>query len=159
MAQIEQVVKQIQSEFRLDGNGQAFVSIRGAARLADIDPTGLSKSLVSGVDENKRPLAAFLISEGFKGVDLKAWSESGIPDIALALILEYYAYEAQERYRTPQAKLCCRAFNSIGIRSWIHKNLKWEKADNTLALPVQTAIAEAEIIAGWLEQNLGIDRK
>lgn len=53
MAQIEQVVKQIQSEFRLDGNGQAFVSIRGAARLADIDPTGLSKNLVSGVDSRQ----------------------------------------------------------------------------------------------------------
>lgn len=33
-----------------------------------------------------------------------------------------------------------------------------EHQEKPLALPVQTAIAEAEIIAGWLEQNLGIDK-
>jgi hypothetical protein len=125
MSQIEQVVKQIQSEFRVNPNGQVFTSIRGAARLADIDESSIRTALHSAGQKPSR-LAEFLIQEGFEGAELISWVTTGIPDIALALILEYYAHECQERYRSEQAKLCCRAFNSIGIRDWVKKSIGWE---------------------------------
>lgn len=145
MTQIEKVISQIQSEFRLNNEGKAFVSIRGAARLADVDATGLSRSLTSGVDQSQRPLAAFLIEQGFEGVDLIEWANTGIPDTALALILSYYAHEAQERYRTQQAKLCCYAFQAIGIRSWIQQQLQLAKQETANS---SISIAETILMIG-----------
>lgn len=135
MTQIEQVVKQIKSEFRLDNEGKAFVSIRGAARLADISPSGLSDSLKSGVQQKGTKLAEYLTVRGFDSVQQNQWAETGIPDLALAAILSYYAHEAQERYRTQQAKLCCYAFESIGIRSWVQDALGWEKPQSKAIAP------------------------
>lgn len=125
MSQIEQIVKQIQAEFRIDEAGQAFVTIRGAARLADIDESSIRVALHSA-GQKPSQLAKFLIKEGFEAAEQTSWTANGIPDTALALILEYYAYETQERYRSQQAKLCCRAFNSIGIRAWVHQSIGWE---------------------------------
>lgn len=157
MTQIEQVVKQIQSEFRIDGEGKVSVSIRGAARLTDIDATGLSRSLASGVDQKVRPLAVFLLGQGIEAVDLVSWADLGIPDTALALILEYYAYETQPRYRSQQAKLCCRAFNSIGIRTWIKDCLKWESQQKTRAELPQATPEERLAMATNALNKLGIE--
>jgi hypothetical protein len=137
MSQIEQIVKQIQSEFRLDTDGKAFVSIRGAARLAKISQGGLSDSLKSGVQQKPTQLAEYLDGRGFDYVQQASWSDNGIPDLALAGILSYYAYEAQPRYRTEQAKLCCYAFEAIGIRSWVQNCFDWKKSE-IKALPALT---------------------
>jgi hypothetical protein len=131
MSNLTVFLKQLQDEFRVDTTGKVFTSIRGAARLADVDDGGISKSLKSATDEKPRPLALFLVQEGFKPADLLEWGEVGIPDIGLGLILEYYGYECQERYRTELAKQCCRAFRSVGIRAWIQKELDWEKPKST----------------------------
>lgn len=53
-------------------------------------------------------MAEFLIGQGTEGAEQVEWVTNGIPDTALALILEYYGCETQERYKTQQAKLCCR---------------------------------------------------
>lgn len=127
MAQIEQVVQSIEKEFRFNENGQAFVSIRGAARLAGVDPTGIRKSFLSAGDENPRPLAEFLVAQGFYPGDLESFSETGIPDTALSLILEYFGYECQQRYRTEEAKACFRAFSTIGIRAWLQCELGYRQ--------------------------------
>lgn len=44
----------------------------------------------------------------------------------VSLILEYYAYECQERYRSQQAKQVCRVFRSIGFRVWVQNELDWQ---------------------------------
>ena len=111
-------------------------------------------------------MAEFLIEQGFQGAELIAWIDAGIPDIALALILEYYAYETQERYRTQQAKLCCRAFNSIGIRVWVHNVIGWQKDSVAIALPpreISEAIAsvfclntiDPNLIQGLIANEIG----
>lgn len=53
-----------------------------------------------------------------------SFSEEGIPDTAFAVICEYYAFEAGKRC-TEQAKLVYRAFATIGIRTWIQRELGW----------------------------------
>jgi hypothetical protein len=154
MSQIEQVIKQIKSEFRVDSEGKVTVSIRGAARLADVDDGGLSKSLKSTADQNPRPLAVFLMTEGFDAADLDNWAVSGIPDTALALVLEYYGYETQERYRTEQAKACCRAFSSIGIRTWVQKSIGWEQPQpKTISPELEVAREVDEIYVKLSEKN------
>jgi hypothetical protein len=125
MTTLSEILAQINFEFKIDTNGKAFVSIRGAARLADVDEKSLRYSF-QGAEEKPSKLATSLIEQGFSGAEQNNWSESGIPDTALAVILEYYGYEAQERYRTELAKQCCRAFRAIGIRSWVQKELGWQ---------------------------------
>lgn len=160
MTQIQQVVKQLESEFKLDSQGKAFVSIRGAARLADVDESSVRAALRSAGQKPSK-MAEFLIEQGLNAAELTEWTEAGIPDTALAFILEYYGYECQERYRTQQAKLCCRAFNSIGIRTWIQSSLSWEHSqslsNDNLALTAQKAIAEAEVVTNWVVNSLGIN--
>lgn len=153
MSQIEQVIKQIKSEFRVDGEGRVTVSLRGAARLAGIEQSSLSRAFQPDAQKPSQ-LAEFLINEGFEGDAQNAWLENGIPDTALALILEYYAHETQERYRSIQAKLCCRAFNSIGIRTWIQKSIKWEKPQpKAIAPEVEVAREVAEIYTSLSDYN------
>jgi hypothetical protein len=89
-----------------------------------VDDESIRKALASA-DQKPSKLAKFLIEQGFDSADQNEWRENGIPDVALALILEYYAYECQERYRTKQAKLCCRVFRAIGIRTWVQQELNW----------------------------------
>lgn len=125
MTQIE-VISQIKSEIQIDTEGKAFVSIRGAARLADVDEKSLRYSF-QGAEQKPSQLAVFLMQQGFDPAEQTRWSSIGVPDLALSLVLEYYAYECQERYRTQQAKLCCRAFRAIGIRTWIQKELNWQQ--------------------------------
>lgn len=53
-----------------------------------------------------------------KGFQVTGYAKNGIPDIDLACILEYYAFDAG-RYCTETARLVYRAFAAIGIRQWI----------------------------------------
>lgn len=95
----------------------------------------------------------FLIGQGLQSVDLSTWADNGIPDTALALILEYYAHEAQPRYRTEQSRLCCRAFNAIGIRAWLHESIGWEKPKTQKLLPLtqENRLKAVELGAKLLE--------
>jgi hypothetical protein len=152
MSQIEQVVKQIQSEFRLDAEGKALVSIRGAARLASVDESSIRSSLHSAGQKPSK-MAEFLMRQALKGADLASWTENGIPDIGLALILEYFAYETQPRYRTEQSRLCCRAFSAIGIRAWIHESIGWKKPESQklISLTQENRLEAAKLGAKLLE--------
>lgn len=155
MSQIEQVVKQIQSEFRIDGEGRITVSLRGAARLADIEQSSLSRAFDTDAQRLSQ-LCQFLVEQGVQADAPKQWLTERIPDTALALILEYYAYECQERYRSQQAKRCCRAFNSIGIRSWVQTSLGWQKPEQpalAIAPEVEVAREVAEIYGSLSTYN------
>lgn len=128
MSQIEvaQIIEQIKQEITVDSNGQGRASIRATARLADIDATGLVRSLKTAVDNSRSKLALKLVRKGFEGVEILGWSQSGIPDLALAAILHYYGYEAGKRC-TEQARLACEAFESIGVRAWMQDITGWTK--------------------------------
>jgi uncharacterized protein (DUF2336 family) len=128
MSQIEvaQIIEQIKQEITVDSNGQGKASIRATARLADVNDAGLLRSLKTAADNSGSKLVEKLVRKGFEGADILGWSQSGIPDLAVAAILHYYGFEAGKRC-TQQAKLACEAFESIGVRAWMQDILGWTK--------------------------------
>jgi hypothetical protein len=90
-----------------------------------IDEKAIRSSLDSAELKPSR-LAIILAEHGFHPAELQEWKTNGIPDIAIAIILDYYAHEAG-RYCTKQARLVCKAFNTIGVRAWIQDILGWVK--------------------------------
>ena len=116
---IVSIPDEIRNEFRIDPDGKAFVSIRGAARIADITHQSLLKAFEGG-NKNPSKLAQSLTGAGFEPGN---FSETGIPDIALALVLKYYAYKANRT--TEQAERFYDAMCAVGIRTWIQQQLDW----------------------------------
>ncbi|BBD70081.1 hypothetical protein NIES4072_64610 [Nostoc commune NIES-4072] len=145
--QIAEIIEQISQEIEVDANGQAKASVRATARLAGVDDESIRKALKSSADLAPSKLAKELMLQGFETADLTEWKTKGIPDVAIAIILEYYAYEAG-RYCTKQARLICRSFNTIGIRAWIQNKLGWTKpASNS-----ETAMTQIQLLAAIAQQ-------
>ena len=155
MTQIFHLPEEIKQELRLDLQGKIIASIRGVARLADIDKESIAKALRAGGDPEPSQLAVFLMNNGFNGGDLKAWIDNGIPDLAIALILEYYGYECQERYRREQAKKLCRAFRAVGFRVWAQQQLGWQNHNSESRLAEDLMLAD---YAARCAQNAGVDK-
>ena len=125
---IEEIEKELLSEVRCDEKGRGFYTVRGAARLADIDDSGLGKSLGTGAELNPlkvSKLARFLINKGFEPAELPKWRTEGIPDQAVHGILEYFTYEAG-RYCTDKATAVYRFVGCWGIRDLSHKVTGWQ---------------------------------
>ncbi|HEY9642440.1 MAG TPA: P63C domain-containing protein [Coleofasciculaceae cyanobacterium] len=70
-------------------------------------------------------MAQKLTESGFEVGTFRDWLKSGIPDVAVAVVVEHYAFDAGERC-TPQAIAAFRSFAAIGIRAWIQKELNWQ---------------------------------
>lgn len=104
---------QIISEVRCDKDGKVYFSIRAVARLCGIQHTTLIRAFEGGVKSTHK-IAEMLTQHGF---DCGVFSETGIPDIAAAIIIQYYAMFAGERC-TDTAKQVTSAFIAIGIRSY-----------------------------------------
>ena len=149
MTDIERVTQQIKDEIRVDQQGRSFISIRGSARLADVADSSLRRAF-EGAAQKPSGLAEFLIQNGFEGAAQNEWRESGIPDLALALILEYYGYEAQERYRREQAKAACRVFRAIGIRVWMQQIKGYFQSTPHSSLPTPLSPEKAKLPDGLL---------
>ncbi|WDD36511.1 hypothetical protein PQG02_35785 (plasmid) [Nostoc sp. UHCC 0926] len=149
MSQIEiaEIIKQISQEIEVDSNGHGKASIKATARLAGVDDESIRKALKSSADLVPSKLAKELMLQGFKATDLNEWRTNGIPDVAIAIILEYYAYEAG-RYCTKQARLVCRSFNTIGIWAWIQDKLGWTKPAN----PSETGMTQIQLLAALAQQ-------
>ncbi|MEH2062175.1 MAG: hypothetical protein V7K50_07830 [Nostoc sp.] len=95
MSQIEivEIIEQIKQKIEVDANGQAKASLRATARLAGVSDKAIGKVLESANLEPSK-LAQMLMQQSFDAANLTDWRTSGIPDTAIAIILEYYAYEA-----------------------------------------------------------------
>lgn len=81
------LIEEIKTEFRINDMGQCTVSIRGAARIVGVNHTTLVRQFKGGALELSK------LTEKLAGIGLKggAFLDSGIPDIALSAIIEYYA--------------------------------------------------------------------
>ncbi|WP_375507101.1 hypothetical protein [uncultured Nostoc sp.] len=126
MSQIEvaQIIEQIKQEITVDSNGQGKASIRATARLADVQDSSLRRALLSAALQPSA-LAQSLIEQGFSPAVLETWNE-GIPDMGVAAVIEYYAFDAG-RHCKQQARLVCKAFNRIGVRAWMQDIMGWTK--------------------------------
>jgi hypothetical protein len=127
MTQIElsRVLEQIRSEIEIDGQGRAKASIRATARLAGVDDKSLRVAFESA-EQNPSPLATKLTEQGFAGAEQSLWSQVGIPDLAVSIVLEYYALDAG-RYCKEQAKLAYKAFAASGVRIWMQQIKGWKQ--------------------------------
>jgi hypothetical protein len=144
---IAQIIEQIKQEIEVDASGRGKASIRATARLANVNDAGLLRSLKTAADISRSKLVEKLVRKGFDPADIFRWSESGIPDLAVAAIIHYYAYEAGKRC-TEQARLACEAFESIGVRAWIQDITGWTKP----APPAETTMTQIQLLAAIAEQ-------
>ena len=119
---------EIKREIRIDATGKAFMSIRGLARLLELNHSALIRHFQSGDLESSK-LAETLAISGFKGGDLELFSTEGIPDLAISIIIDYYAFEAKSKY-SKRAREIYRAFAQAGIRTWIQHALGYNQSTN-----------------------------
>lgn len=144
MSQIEipQIIEQIKQEITVDASGHGKASIRATARLADVQDSSLRRALLSAALEPSA-LAQSLIQQGFSPAALETWNE-GIPDMGVAAVIEYYAFDAG-RYCKQQARLVCKAFNRIGVRAWMQDIMGWTKPATQLQeQPITPALPPVE---------------
>ena len=148
MSQIEivEIIEQIKQEIEVDADGHGKASIRATARLAGVSDMAIIKALESANLEPSK-LSKILMDYGFDATNQKQWRTNGIPDTAIAIILEYYAFDAG-RYSTKQARLVCRSFNTIGIRAWIQDKLGWTKP----VTPNETGMTQIQLLAALAQQ-------
>jgi len=64
---IVHIPEEIRNEFKIDADGKAFVSIRGAVRLSDINNKTLSDSLKTGAGIKSIASDETLPAQGFEG--------------------------------------------------------------------------------------------
>ena len=133
---------QIKNEIKINDDGKGTASIRGTARLAGVDDESVRKAVNSAASSPSK-LSITLIEQGFSAADQILWKVEGIPDLAVAAIVHYYAYEAG-RYCNDQAKLICKAFNAIGVRAWMQKLTGWVKSDQPENKPNVTVLPPIE---------------
>lgn len=142
---LEVAIAQITDELMIDESGAGLATIRGVARLADVAHNTLLESFQGG-RKNESKLAAKLIESGF---DPGRFSEDGVPDLAIAEILEYYGYEAGRRCKE-QARLACKAFRAIGIRAYIAELERSAHPAEAKAMCLRGYLLK---IAGWKEEG------
>lgn len=112
---MENIFDSIKNELKVDQNGVGYCSIRGAARLAWVSDPTLSRHFSRGAVFSGSKLAKTLTDKGFR---VLSFANNGIPDMALAVILFYYAFEAGS-HCTEQAQSAYHSFASTGIRAVI----------------------------------------
>ena len=135
MDNIQSILSQYNTEVSIDTNGKITFTIRAASRLLNITPQTLSENLKCKDKVSK--MAEKLITQGFQ---VSGYNTKGIPDTAMALIIEYYAFDAKKC--TQEAKNLYRAFASIGIRTYFQKQLGWEDP-NANIVPMLSAMQQS----------------
>jgi hypothetical protein len=148
---IEQIESAIKSEITIDDQGRGTVTIRGAARLLGVSDTALHSQL-KGANLDGSKMVTMLACVGFGGANLDEFSESGIPDTALAVIGNYYAMMAG-RYCTEKARMFAMVMGAVGVRAWMQKVAGWESVtpvDAVSQVQAEMAIAKLHINEAYL---------
>lgn len=116
-SQMTEVLQGIRSEINVDTEGKGTITSNGLALLL-----GISHSLLN-CDRQPKKLAEMLTELGFDSCDREF--KNGIPDVAVACIIKYYALYAQRT--TENAKILLDAFSAVGIRAWFQDVVGFEK--------------------------------
>jgi P63C domain len=132
MESLALVLESIKSEIKVNAEGKGFFTIRGAARLLGIAESTLREHF-KGAGISRSKLAQKLAGQEFV---LQAFSDEGIPDLAFAIIAEYYSFDAGKRC-TETARLVYRAFAAKGIRHWAREITNWQPIPSAGYLPSQ----------------------
>jgi hypothetical protein len=116
-SQLTEVLQGIRSEINVDTEGKASITRYGLCQLLGIRQDNLI------VERMAKKLAEMLTELGFGVVEREF--KNGIPDIAVACIVKYYALYAQRT--TENAKILLDAFSAVGIRAWFQEMVGFEK--------------------------------
>jgi hypothetical protein len=116
-SQLAEVLQGIRSEIKVDTDGKASITKYGLAKLISISKDNLISDRIA------KKLAEMLTELGFELGD--RMFENGIPDVAVACIIKYYALYAQRT--TENAKILLDAFSAVGIRTWFQEIVGYEK--------------------------------
>lgn len=129
MSELIALTEDLKKEIRIDSEGKGFVTIRGAARLLGLSSSTLISNFGDRIDTSK--LAKTLAEHDF---DVIAFPTSGIPDTALSLLA--YHYSVESKYSSEETKKLCSKIlwlsSSIGIRTWIQKELGYNPQPNNM---------------------------
>ena len=91
MTELITLSEDLKNEIKVDSEGKGYVSIRGASRLLGMASQTLDRSFAASPEASF--LAKKLTEQGF---DVPAFSVNGIPDLALPVIADYYAFESKQ---------------------------------------------------------------
>jgi hypothetical protein len=120
---LQQIESQLKSEITVQENGQTIATIRGVARLCGVAHPTLVESYKGTGRKNESKLATSLAQYGF---ECGNFSETGVPDIAVALTVSYYANKAGARC-TELARQVNDVFLAVGARVWMQKVVGWSE--------------------------------
>jgi hypothetical protein len=112
------------------------LSIRGLARLCDID----DRSLIKGAEFVSQKLGQTLIEHGFTSAELL---ENGFDAKACWLVIEYYAYESKAK--ALGAKQIARTFGQIGLMT------TFDKLTEAPAPPLPTPQSDVDNAVKYIE--------
>jgi len=138
-------------------DGTPFLTERGLAAFAGISSgtlNELSKAYMSpdgGVRPREAKIAEMLSEQSFEGVRLyekaivNGTEVNAYPGVVCMVILEYYAYETEERYRKKEAKRNYRLMGNKSFKDFVYQMVGYK--------PIN---ADAVAAASWknLEQRL-----
>jgi hypothetical protein len=145
---LAEIQESIKSEIKVNSEGKGFITIRGAARLAGVKHTTLLQHFSSGREKASK-LSAFLTHYGFDSGRQESFSKGSIPDLALGLLLNYYAMYADNNC-TSEAKMAVMSFTAIGVRSWLQKSVGYvepqRKSRARKAKELEPVITDQEIL-------------
>lgn len=161
---------QLASEIRIDKNGIGTMSIRGSARVAGIAENSLRYAFKGAQQVRNKPRSEpsqTQSQQGFWGAQQKlglnelltqqgfnptTFSKEGVPDVAVALIVKYYAYFAGVNCNDRSRQMDF-VFGSIGSRVWMQDLTGWTKTGHQ----AKASLAEGLMLrdaAPW-EQLIG----
>ena len=150
-SQMTGVLRGIRSEINVDTDGKGSITKYGLAKLL-----GISKDNLIG-DRISKKLAEMLTELGF-GLGEREFKD-GIPDVAVACIIKYYALYAQRT--TENAKILLDAFSAVGIRAWFQDVVGFEKPKPLTKLEgykeAQKAMEELIILMEYASNKPGLE--
>jgi hypothetical protein len=150
MLNIQTITESIQNEVKIDSEGKGIISLRGASRLLALGSNQLSHQYMAVI------LVQTLTHYGFEPA---SFAIKGIPDVALGLIANYFAYESKAD--NPQAKAVAQFLSAIGSRTVMQQIKGWipsipksskEAFAELVELARQFTVAQFELPK--LDQNL-----
>lgn len=130
----------IRDEAMANGN----LSIRGVARLAEVQDTAIIRS----ADFRSTKLAEKLTALGFGSADL---AKDGFPPQAVVLTLEYFAYES--KVQSLAAKALFRTFGVIGLMRTLDELAKPSLKPQPMETPVPSVTPIPELL-GLVKESL-----
>ena len=126
MPNLDLKLESIKKEMQVDLEGVVTFTISAVARIVGVGRSTLIEAF-SADRANKglkqHPLALILIARGFNVI---GFASTGVPDLAVSIIADYYAFEVEEKYRKNEAVIACRVFSAIGVRKWGQEVLGWK---------------------------------